>query len=233
MASGSVQDGWRMIMTKIDALENIKETWENDGIDLGEKIISIASDFYSYGLDLAGTAAFIKATPVELDTLLSLSELDDDLIKLISVVNPPKTTWAIIANANDDEVREALLALKDMKDNYGSSEEILNYTYSEYIYKKMLEVSGPTLEDRVASISGDDLKYISIKAASFDVLNEWESKFLTSIANQKKIGKVLSDKQIDKLIPLLEKLSEKEVITRDSIDNDQAICNRILDALGQ
>ena len=97
----------------------------------------------------------------------------------------------------------------------------------------MLEVSGPTLEDRVASISGDDLKYISIKAASFDVLNKWESKFLTSIANQKKIGKVLSDKQIDKLIPLLEKLSEKEVITRDSIDNDQAICNRILDALGQ
>lgn len=83
----------------------------------------------------------------------------------------------------------------------------------------------------MASLSGDDLKYVLKKATSFSVLNEWETKFLRSVANQKKVGKILTDKQIGRLIPLLQKLADKNIIARDSIDNDQEICGRILDSL--
>ena len=83
----------------------------------------------------------------------------------------------------------------------------------------------------MASLSGDDFKYVLKKATSFSVLNEWETKFLRSVANQKKVGKILTDKQIGRLIPLLQKLADKNIIARDSIDNDQEICGRILDSL--
>lgn len=82
-------------MEKLEALEIIRETWENDDLSLEEKIIKISDSFYSVGLDIATTATFIKATPAEFDAFLSLSNLDDEMIGEISKVNPPKTTWPL------------------------------------------------------------------------------------------------------------------------------------------
>ena len=98
-------------MDKIDALELIKKTWDEEGLSLEEKIITISDAFYSVGLDIATTANFIKATPAEFDAFLSLSNLDDDMIRIISEANPPKTTWPLLASGNDDEIKKALDAL--------------------------------------------------------------------------------------------------------------------------
>lgn len=217
-------------MEKIDALQTIKETWDNNNIPLGEKIILISSAFYSSGLDLASTAAYIKATPVELEAFLSLSEFDDKIISLISKAKPPKTTWIMLSNASDEETIQALYALVKNKNSFDT---IPDFTFSEFVYKKMLEVSGPSKEQRISNLCGDDLKYIEKKGENYDALGEWEIKFLKSIASQKKRGKVLSEKQISKLIDTLEVLVHKRVIIRNSIDGDQEICDRILDALGK
>ena len=91
-------------MDKIEALELIKETWDNNSLSLGDKISTISNAFYTVGLDMATTAAYIKATPAEFYAFLSLSELDEDIINLISKVNPPKTTWLLLASGNDDEI---------------------------------------------------------------------------------------------------------------------------------
>ena len=118
-------------MNKVEALEEIKRIWSDSNILLGDKINDISSLFYSEGLDLAGTAAFIKATPSELDALLSLGDLDEGILNLISKVNPPKTTWTMLGNASDEEVIEALNALDDDKAN---NKENIHFTFSEFVY---------------------------------------------------------------------------------------------------
>ena len=123
-------------MDKIEALDNIKNVWNQKNISLAEKVYKISNDFYSANLNLMSTAAYIKATPSELDALLSLSELDDDIIEKISTINPPKTTWIMLANANCDELDEALAAMKSKKNS--------KVLYSELVYKSMIDISGPT-----------------------------------------------------------------------------------------
>ncbi|HHX37499.1 MAG TPA: hypothetical protein GX717_05920 [Clostridiaceae bacterium] len=216
-------------MDKITALENIYDTWNDSELSLADKINGVSSAYYSAGLDLATTAAFIKATPAELETLLGLSELDDEIIELISEVNPPNTTWMMIMEASDEEIRQALESLKSNRDHsYGKD---TNYTASEFVYQKMLEASGPTIEQKVGSLSGDDLKHAFKKGSDFDALNDWQKKFIKSVAAQRKMGKTLTDKQINSLRGTLTGLAEKGAITRNSIDGDQDICDRILDAL--
>lgn len=218
-------------MDKVESLEQIKKLWNKPDIKLGEKILGISNYFYAAGLNVSTTAAYINATPVELDSFLALGGLSDNIIGLISEVNPPKTTWTMLANASDEEVYQALNALgeKSMQINENKAQ----YTFSEFVYQKMLEISGPTRENKVGNLSGDDLKHALKKGEDFRALNDWEKKFLKSIVAQKKKGKVLSDKQILQLIKILESLINSQVIIKESIDDDQDICDRILLAMGK
>ena len=218
-------------MDKLEALEIIKGAWNDRTIKLGDKINTISEAYYDAGLDLATTAAFIKATPAELDSLLGLSEFDEDIIEELSKANPPKTTWSVLASASEEEIKQALKALEDDKDS--SQAKSLNFTKSEFVYQKMVEISGPSVEQRVGSLSADDLKHLLKKGTSFGALSDWETRFLKSIAAQKNKGKVFSEKQTARLINIIEALVNKGAITRNSIDGDQDICDRILDALGK
>ena len=210
-------------MEKLEALEIIKEAWKNDDLSLEEKIREISESFYSVGLDIATTATFIKATPAEFDAFLSLSDLDDDMIGEISKVNPPKTTWPLLASGNDDEIKKALSALS-------AQSRSDNESISEYIYQQMIEVAGDTPEKRISQLTGDDLFNLAKKAKHFS-MDEKDIKFLNSVAGQKKRGKVLSDKQIDVVIGILNNLVDNKVIQRNSIDGDQELCDKILDAI--
>ena len=101
----------------------------------------------------------------------------------------------------------------------------------ELVYYAMIEVSGPTVEQKVGNLSGDTLKHALKKGTDFGALSDWDTKFLKSIAAQKKRGKVLSEKQINSLTRILSKLVDNDVIKHDSIDGDQDICDEILEAL--
>ncbi len=218
-------------MDRYEALERIDAAWKNSELPLGEKITSISNDFYSVGLDLASTAAYIKATPAELDALLSLSALDDDIIEMISNVAPPKTTWALLANASDDEIRQALNALAKAK---GTQEEKQNPTsVSEFVYQQMLDVAGPTPEQLVGMLTGNELGHALKKGQDFNILSDWDNKFFKSVVVQKKRGKALSSKQLGVLIRILAELADRGAIKRNSIDGDEEICDKILDAIGK
>lgn len=218
-------------MDKIEALERINEAWNSKYLSLGEKIIRISNDFYAVGLDISTTAAYIKATPSELDALLSLSALDDDIIDTISRLNPPKTIWALMANASEEETRQALISFEKNREDGASLRT--GTPLSEYIYQQMLEVSGPTTEQLVGMLNGNDLAHAKKKGEDFSAFSEWELKFFKSIVAQKKRGKTLSNKQIAQVIKILNNLADKKVIVRKSIDGDREICDRILDAIGR
>ena len=215
-------------MNKVEALNHIKEIWNDNEISLGEKIISISTDFHSAGLDLAATAAYIKATPAELDSLLSLGELDDEIIERISEINPPKTTWTMLASAGDDEIKCALETIEQRIEKSGEADEL---TLSELLYQSMISVSGPSIEQKVRTLTGDILDHALKKGKSFKILTSKEESFMKSIASQKRRGKVLSDSQISWLIDILNKMADKGAVTRDSMDGDKKICNLILDAI--
>ena len=216
-------------MDKFDALDSIKKAWNAPELSLGERIFSISTDFHSSGLDLGTTAAYINATPAELENFLSLGELDDDIINLISEVNPPKTAWTMLAEANEEEIK---LALNALKENYSTIFDMdSDYTLSEFIFQKMIEISGPTVEQKIGRLSGNDIGHVTKKGKDFNVFTTKQENFMWSITKQRRMGKTLSDKQISYLKDMLKLLKNKGAITRNSIDGDQEICNRILDAL--
>lgn len=212
-------------MEKIDALELIKKAWDEEGLSLENKIFSISDAFYSVGLDIATTASFIKATPAEFDAFLSLSNLDDDMIRIISEANPPKTIWPLLASGNDNEIKKALDALL-------TTTRSKNESVSEFVYQQMIEVAGKTPERLISQLTGDELLYLANKAKSFSV-TEKEVKFLTSVAGQKKRGKVLSEKQIIVVRSILNGLADNKVIQRNSIDGDQELCDKVLDSINR
>lgn len=211
-------------MEKLEALELISKTWDNSFLSLEEKLITISDAFYAVGLDISTTATYIKATPAEFNAFLSLSYLDDEMIKLISKVNPPKTTWLFLASGNEDEIRKALTALS-------STSRSKSETLSEFIYQQMIDVAGPTTEQRVSQLTGDELFTLAKKAKAFNTIDEKSIKFMNSVAGQKKRGKVLSDKQLTILIDILNKLADNKIIQRKSIDGDIELCNKVLDAI--
>lgn len=215
-------------MDKVDALERIKKLWDDSDISLGTKIVEISTAFYTVGLDLPTTAAYIKATPVELDSILSLGGLDDEVIELISKVDPPRTTWQLLANASDDEIRQSLNALNNNKKDVGVNEK--NSTISEFVYQKMREVSGPTPEQLLAKLTSSEIARIRKKGEAFNALSDWHVKFLKSVAVQAS-KKELSEKQLTIVREILTNLADRGVITRNSIDGDQALCDKVLDAL--
>ena len=218
-------------MEKVDALEKIKELWWDSDITLGEKIVQISNEFYTVGLDLPTTAAFIKATPVELDSMLALGGLDDEIIEMISKANPPKTTWQLIANASDEEIVQALNALSAGKKDSEKSES--NTAVSEFVYQKMREVAGPTPEQLLARLTGPEIARIRRKGESFNALSDWDIKFLKSVASRVSRDNILSEKQLATLRRIFTNLVDKGAIVRNSIDGDQELCDKVLDALGR
>lgn len=218
-------------MEKVDALEKIKELWWDADITLGEKIVQISNEFYTVGLDLPTTAAFIKATPVELDSMLALGGLDDEMIEMISKANPPKTTWQLIANASDEEIVQALTALSAGQKDLEKSES--STSVSEFVYQKMREVAGPTPEQLLARLTGSEIARIRRKGESFNALSDWDIKFLKSVASRVSRDNTLSEKQLATLRRILTNLADKGAIVRNSIDGDQDLCDKVLDALGR
>lgn len=211
-------------MDKIDALNHIKEAWESDELSLEGKIIKISEEFYAVGLDVATTASYIKVTPAEFDAFLSLSDLDDEMIRLISDANPPKTTWPLLASGNDDEIKKALSA-------WSIPSRLKTESVSEFIFQQMIEVAGDTPEQLVSQLTGGELFYLANKAKSFSSVSQKKIDFLNSLAGQKKRGKVLSEKQLAALIDILGHLADNNVIQRDSIDGDKELCDKVLDAI--
>lgn len=217
-------------MGKFESLEAVKELWLNANLPLGEKAAAISNEFYAAGLDFATTAAYIKATPSELDALLEIGGFDDEVLERISAVNPPKTTWAMLASASDEEIETALTALERKAT---SNQEAPKSSRTEFFYYAMIEVAEPSLEQKAAALSSDALWHAVTKAEHFDgALNDWETKFLKSVATQKKRGKSLSEKQGASIAKACKKLVDRGILSRQSIDGDQAYCDEIMDALG-
>ncbi len=160
----------RIKMNKLESLDKVKELWNDEALRLDEKIETISEIFYSIGLDVEGTGSYIGMTAIELGSFLRLSEYDEDVLRLLGTVNPPRTTWHMLSNASNEEAIYALKAL--MQKEYSDKR-----TASEFVYEKMQEVSGPSIEQKVGDLTEKELFALWEKSKSYPSILEKTRKF--------------------------------------------------------
>ena len=216
-------------MSKVESLVRISECWNDDKLSLYDKARIVSEEYYSAGLKLDATAAYIGATSSELDSLLTLSELDDDLLRQVSDSQPPITTWIILANASDEELTAAIKELSGGRNRRNRDDREL---VEERLYYAMIQISGPTPEQVLSTLSCDVIFAMAKRAESFNVLSAKNIKALKSFGMWRKRGKTLTDKQTKYLQDMLTQMAEAKAITRDGIGDDQSMCDIVLDALG-
>lgn len=213
-------------MSKVDSLVSIKNLWKDTTLSLYDKATAISEEFYSANLDLAGAAEFIGATPSELDSLLSLSELEEDMLRQVSDAMPPVTTWMFLANASEEELQAAIKEIGAKRKSAETTESL-----GERLYAVMIQVAGPTGDQVLANLTPDVLFAMAKRAEAFKATTDKNIKALKSFGMWRKRGKLLTDKQVKYLRSILNQLVSAGAIKRNGIDSDQEMCDIVLDAL--
>lgn len=214
-------------VSKVDALMRMSRYWCDTGLTLHEKVSRISEEYYSAGLTLESTAAYIGATPSELDALLSLSELEDEVLRKISEVHAPITTWMMLASANDDELEAALREMVEERKRTPTNDESID----SRLFSAMIQVSGPTQEQLLSTLPCDIILTMANRAESFKVLTPKNLKALKSFGYYRKRGKTLTNKQVSYLRSILTQLVDADVIAHECLDDDREACEHVLKLL--
>lgn len=215
-------------MGKAESLITIEECWRSPDMSLFDKSTRIAAEYYSSNLRLNATAAYIGATPSELDALLALSELDEEMLQLISEANPPITTWMMLASASDEEV---VAAIREMEGGRNRRDPHDARSVEQRLFSVMIEVSGPTQDQVLSTLPYNVLMDMYNRAQAFKALTDRNTNAIKSMGNYRRRGKPLTPKQVKYLKSLLTDLVNANAITRNGIDDDQESCDIVLDAL--
>lgn len=207
-----------------DPIEGLELAWSSPSLDLAERARVIAALHMRSRMSLEGTARMTGATPAHIQALLELATLEDADLELVSRAQPPVTTWFLFAGADSGAIRAGLDALSA---EAGTSESTL-----VGVYDAMRAVAGPTTDERIAAVSGPTLGHLAHKAKEYDVLSARSRKFLVDVAKRKSTGAALTEKQLKWLKDILLELLQTGVVCRNSADDDQDMCDEVLDAMG-
>lgn len=208
-----------------EPLEALVSAWNSQALSLGQRARAVSRYYTESRLTLEGASRVLDASPALLEALLGLATLEDEDLSLLSAADPPKTTWLLFANSDSAGVRAGLRALETAAYDEQSA--------ATTVYEAIREVAAPGIDDRIAGISSKTLGHLAHKAKEYDVLTPRARKFLVDIAKKKGLGTVLTEKQLDWLKVLLNELVDREIVCRDSPDNDQGECDEVLAALGR
>jgi len=207
-----------------DPIEGLELAWSSPSLDLAERARVIAALHMRSRMSLEGTARMTGATPAQIQALLELATMEDADLELVSRAQPPAPTWFLFAGADSAAIRAGLDALGAEAD---ASEPAL-----VGVYDAMRAVAGPTTDERIATISGPTLGHLAHKAKEYDVLSAKSRRFLVDIAKRKNTGAGLTEKQLKWLKDVLLELVQSGVVCRNSADDDQGMCDEVLDAMG-
>jgi hypothetical protein len=216
-------DGSNDIIKLDGVLGRIKDTWNDENIDLARKVRVIGEAYTKTRMKLENVADLLEITPAELQATLNLAALDDEDLNAISKVSPSKTTFFLFASADKESIEAAIQALQT-KDKIKTEVSL--------VFNAICEVIGPTVDDMVPTVSAESLGHFAHKAKEYGKLSSWGRKFLVDISIRKRSGKNLTPKQIGVLKKILYELVESGVVAVESKDSDQEKCDEVLEALG-
>lgn len=199
------------------------DRWDSDREPFDEWVQDVSEAFFETSLGLEDAALWLQSRPAELAAVLRLATLDEDELTLLAEDVPPKTTWFAFSRSDSDGIEAGLDALANLEDGRSA-----HWAVEESIE----EVSGPRPVDRVVEVETDTLVHFAEKAEQYNALWEKGRKALRDIAKKKQWND-LTEPQKVYLHDLVEQLADQGVISRDSPDDDQALCDEVLDALGR
>jgi hypothetical protein len=200
------------------------DIWDSSRDPFEEWVQSVSRAFYDSKYGIESAARLLDTSSGELAAVLSLATMEDDALELLAEDVPPKTTWFAFAGASHDEIEAGLEALGE-RDPDDSPHAVVKTA--------MEEVRGPTPEQNVAELPGDVFFHLSTKAKQYEILSGKARSFLYQMGRLRASDNEPSPAQTDWAHDLLEEMADKGAVSRDSPDDDQEICDQVLDALGR
>lgn len=206
-------------VTKLSKIWNLY-----DSMPFNEWVEAVSTEVMQSGLGVVRSARLIDVQPAEVLAVLKLASLDsEDLVEFSNRV-PPRTTWLTLADATHEEIVECLDALT--KRPKGSSP-------AKVLGEHILISTEANAWEKVLELPASTLKHMYDKSVQYGCLAPRPSGALKSFAHRKKNGQAFSLPQAQYLKDILLQLVDAGAISRNTHDNDQLLCNQVLDALGK
>ena len=176
-------------------------------------------------LDVAADA--VGTTVAELDAVLRLDGFEDDVLALVSDVDPPSTTWMLLSEVSSDRLREAL-------EGYASRSGGTAFAVVRTVIEDLV---GQSSFARVAVLQGDAFRHAAVKAQQYGVWPPSGSRpnrhvnALRSFASRRLSGQPLTTRQAGYALGLLSELLDRGVIRVPSPDGDDELAATIIAAV--
>ncbi|WP_435348678.1 hypothetical protein [Haloarchaeobius sp. HRN-SO-5] len=202
---------------------NLVDAWDSSREPFDEWVQSVSRAYYESEFGIESAAKLLDTSSGELAAVLNLATMEDEALELLAEDVPPKTTWFTFAGASVGEIEAGLDALEEMSEDESPH---------SVVKTAVLEVRGPTPEQQVSELPGEVFFHLSTKAKQYELLSGKARKFLYQMGMVRSNDGEMSPKQADWAHDLLEEMADQGAIKRESPDDDQEICNQVLDALG-
>jgi hypothetical protein len=187
-------------------------------------VMEISKAYTNSQLQFDAAVRILACSAAELQATLYLAGLDEDALSDLSRLEPSITTWYLFASADENAFKAGIDAIKKRKPGESSFMAV---------FEAMRAASGPTILGRLGALPGKVIWHMAHKAKQYDVLSKGARKFLGDIAKLREKNGRLTPKQLEYLKGVAEELVNKNVISPNSKDNDQDICDEILKSLGR
>jgi predicted transcriptional regulator len=209
-----------------------KETSINDSYEDGLLDLWIQRESFNFKQWVRAFAAMVNESraPIEsisievnipiyvIESVIHLDMLSDVSLDIISQVEYPVTTWFKLSSFDEEELSDITELCRSK-----AAPDILVFI-NGYTPKSNVQVNWSLITPEI-------LIHVSKKAKDYKALTDKGADVIKSMANQLKRNGDLSYKQKGYLEGLLTELCEKGVVSSQSRDGDQEICNKILQAL--
>lgn len=195
-----------------------------DSIPFDEWVEAVSTEVMQSGLGVVRSARLIDVQPAEILAVLKLASLESEELAEFSDRVPPRTTWLTLADATHEEIVECLDAL---------TKRPKGFSPSRVLGEHILINSDANAWESVLEIPASTLLHMFDKSVLYGSLGPKPSRALKNFAHRKKNGQPFSLPQAEFLKNILNQLVDAGAISRNSRDNDQLLCNQVLDALGR
>lgn len=206
------------------AAEALMSLWQKrDSMPFDRWIRSVDDAYEKSFLNLESAARLINANPAELEGALQLAGLEDAELGMLAECRPPSTTWFKFAKLNPQHFAEGIAALKSLRPGEPPSSALVQFDAVEIAVSRA---------SQVGALPAEVFKHLASKAKQYNLLYDKARAALFSFGQRRDKGLELSAAQANWADSLIAQMIERGAIMHASPDNDQDICNKVLELYG-
>lgn len=208
-----------------DGVSDLVDVWNSRSTATFERWVrDVGQAVARSRMTLEAVGRLLNVGVAEIQAVINLSLLEDDELSLIAEAEPPKTTWFLLADAPKAAIEAGLKAISEC----APGEPVV-----EKVRAAISEITGLDPSEACGLLSGATILHMANKAEQYGLHTDKSRNFMKSVGRTRRAGGTMSMRQAAYLRNLLDQMVDEGAIRRDSSDNDQAMCDEVLDALGR